>query len=63
MIWMIALLAVALWLLARHAVWSWVRGVEQDPWILNSWVWFVVVLFLYPDIMVQTINDYLKGRA
>jgi hypothetical protein len=63
MIWMIALLVVALWLVARDSVRTWVRGLSGEHWILDSWVWFVVVLFLYPDIMVQTINDYRKGRA
>jgi ParB family chromosome partitioning protein len=29
----------------------------------DSWVWFVVVLVLYPEILVETVADYLKGRA
>jgi hypothetical protein len=61
--WIVALLVVLVWLLARDSMRNWVRGLTREHWLLESWVWFVVVLVLFPEILVETVADYLKGRA
>ena len=61
--WIVALLVVLAWLLARDTVRDWWRGMLSEHWLLESWVWPVVVLVFFPEEIAAAVVDWLKGRS